>query len=165
MKTILENLYSIISDTAIYLYDSQYHGDYSISGNLWLSEDGNRIFTRGGSVFKTSAVESNDIVYNGELDLYQESYHVSISVFDLVHYALNEEIYLLGSRGYDKPKYPYLFIHNHENLLLKGKIALEKYITRDGVGGGAYYEPDPFNSPGDEAYVITKAYESGLLYE
>ncbi|MEK6482534.1 hypothetical protein WJR50_33710 [Catalinimonas sp. 4WD22] len=161
--------YSIENDTAVYMYDSQYHGDYSISGNLWLSEDGNRIFSRGGSVFKTSTVESNDMVYNGELDLYQEAYHVLTSVFDLEHNALNQEIYLLGSRGYDKPKYPYLFIHNHENLLLKDKIGLEKYITRDGQGGGSYYEPDPYfvflNNAGNEAFVITKAYESGLLYE
>src|SRR5690606_17404486 len=37
----------ITNDTAIYLYDSPYHGDYPINGDLWLSEDGKRIFTKG----------------------------------------------------------------------------------------------------------------------
>lgn len=161
--------FNIQSDTALYLYDSPYHGDYSISGDLWLSEDGSRIFTRGGNVFKTSEVKTGDMAYNGELDLYQEAYHRSSSVFGLDHNANTQKVYLIAADGYDVPKFPYLFIHSYENLLLSEKIALEKYITRDGKGGGAYYEPEPYfvfsNSVGDEAYVITKAYESGLLYE
>lgn len=161
--------FDIQSDTAQYLYDSPYHGDYSISGDLWLSEDGGRIFTRGGSVFKTSEVKSNDMTYNGKLDLYQEVYHRSSSVFGLEHNANAQKVFLIAAGGYDVPKFPYLFIHNYDNLLLSEKVALEKYITKDGNGGGAYFEADPYfvfsNNLGNEVYVITKAYESGLLYE
>lgn len=161
--------YGIQNDTAKLLYDSPYHGDYRIDGDLWLSEDGNRIFTRGGSVFKTSEEKSLDMTYNGELDLYGENNYILTSVFGLDHNANTQKVYLIAAEGYDVPKLPYLFIHNYDNLLLSEKVNLEKYITKDGNGGGAYYEPDPrfvfSNTSGDEVYVITKAYESGLLYE
>jgi hypothetical protein len=59
--------YDISSGTADYLYDSPYHGDYPMCGDLWLSEDGLRIFTKCGSVFRSSTVQNEDMVYNGSL--------------------------------------------------------------------------------------------------
>lgn len=49
------------------LYDSPYHGDHPIGGNLWFTETGDRIFTAAGSVFRTSAVEAQDMLYAGSL--------------------------------------------------------------------------------------------------
>jgi hypothetical protein len=51
------------------LYDSPYHGDYPMNGNLWFSEDGNRIFTSGKTVLKTSEIKSTDMLYNGTLNI------------------------------------------------------------------------------------------------
>ena len=59
--------YSIENGTAKYLYDSPYHGDYSMGGDLWISEDGLRIFTKSGNAFKSSEVQDQDMKYNGSL--------------------------------------------------------------------------------------------------
>ncbi len=59
--------HSIVSGAAELVSDSPYHGDYSMCGNLWLSHDGERIFTACGNVFRSSDVEANDMLYNGSL--------------------------------------------------------------------------------------------------
>jgi K319L-like, PKD domain len=59
--------YSIAGGTAQYLYDSPYHGTYPMGGELWFTEDGSRIITRNGGVYKTSPVQAQDMVYNGSL--------------------------------------------------------------------------------------------------
>jgi hypothetical protein len=53
--------------TASYLYDSPYHGDYAFSGNVWVSEDGLRLFARSGNVFRSSEVRAEDMTYGGAL--------------------------------------------------------------------------------------------------
>lgn len=57
--------YDIQGGTASFLYDSPYHGDYAMCGDLWLSEDGKRIFTRCGNVFLTATDPAMDMIYNG----------------------------------------------------------------------------------------------------
>jgi len=59
--------YDISAGTASYLYDSPYHGDYPMCGDLWLSEDGLRIFTKCGAVFRSSSLQAEDMLYNGSL--------------------------------------------------------------------------------------------------
>ena len=60
--------YSIQDGTVKELYDSPYHGDYAMCGNLWFSEDGNRIFTACGNVFRSSTSKTEDMIYNGKMD-------------------------------------------------------------------------------------------------
>jgi chitinase len=57
--------YDIQGGTANYLYDSPYHGDYGMCGDLWMAEDGKRIFTRCGNVFFASTDKAKDMTYNG----------------------------------------------------------------------------------------------------
>jgi len=57
----------ISSDTAVYAYDSPYHGDYAFSGALWISESGESIYTRGKTVVSSDPLESKDMVYKGSL--------------------------------------------------------------------------------------------------
>ncbi|WP_460858696.1 hypothetical protein [Rheinheimera gaetbuli] len=59
--------YDIRAGAPAYLYDSPYHGDYAMCGDLWLSQDGLRIFTRCGNVFRASEVREQDMTYNGRL--------------------------------------------------------------------------------------------------
>lgn len=59
--------YDITGGTASVAYDSPYHGDYPVCGDLWISEDGLRIFTRCGRVFRSSDVQAEDMTYNGSL--------------------------------------------------------------------------------------------------
>jgi chitinase len=52
---------------ATYLYDSPYHGDYAFDGNVWISEDGLRLFARSGNAFRSSEVRAEDMLYGGAL--------------------------------------------------------------------------------------------------
>ncbi len=59
--------HDISGGTAAYLYDSPYHGDFAMCGDLWISQDGLRIFTRCGNVFRSSPLQEDDMTYNGSL--------------------------------------------------------------------------------------------------
>lgn len=50
------------------LYDSPYHGDYPMGGDLWFSETGDRIFTKALTVLQTSSQQSLDMVYAATLN-------------------------------------------------------------------------------------------------
>ena len=58
----------ISGGTAVYAYDSPYHGDYSMCGNLWISENGTRIYTKCGNVFRSTADRATDMTYVGRFD-------------------------------------------------------------------------------------------------
>lgn len=48
--------------------DSSYHGDYQMSGNVWINEQGTRLVVAGGHVFRASEDPSLDMVYVETLD-------------------------------------------------------------------------------------------------
>jgi hypothetical protein len=58
---------NIDSGIPVYAYDSPYHGDYPMGRDLWLSADGKRIFTAGGSVFHAADDRKTDMTYAGSL--------------------------------------------------------------------------------------------------
>ncbi len=51
------------------LYDSPYDGDHAMCGNVWMKEDGSRIYTPCGNVFRASTAEADDMTYAGRLQL------------------------------------------------------------------------------------------------
>jgi len=161
----------ISSDTAKYLYDSPYHGDYAINGDLWFSEDGKRIFTRGKSVFKTSIIREQDMLYNGKITLESNSSNNYERIIWLDHLETKKNLYLLSSADdyWDDANKPYVYIYNSDNLTFKNKIELEEYLVSDNIGGGDFYPAEPYfvfsKSNGAEIYAITKAVGSGLLNE
>jgi hypothetical protein len=61
--------FDIQAGTANELYDSPYHGDYEMCGDLWFKQDGAVIYTRCGNTFRTSTVRADDMIYNGRLQL------------------------------------------------------------------------------------------------
>lgn len=60
-------LHDLTNGRSTYLRDSPYHGDYSMCGDLWFSDDGARIFTACGNVFRASTDAATDMTYNGSL--------------------------------------------------------------------------------------------------
>lgn len=48
-------------------------------GNFWISDDGPRIFTRCGEVYRSSDVQAEDMTYNGSLSELQDVTHLSHS--------------------------------------------------------------------------------------
>ena len=59
--------YIINSDTISDWYDSPYHGEYDLGGNLWISEDGTRIFSSSGTSCTSDTVRDQDMLYSGRL--------------------------------------------------------------------------------------------------
>jgi hypothetical protein len=159
--------YDIQNGTAQYLYDSPYHGDYYMGGDLWFEENGERLFTRAGTVFKTSEMQSMDMIYNGKITL-EGSYR---SIVWLDQLDQKREIYLVTQAytWYDEdPLPPYVYVYNSDNLSYKTKMRLEDYSV---VNGDEYmvYAANPYfvfaHSNGTQLYVITKATGSGMVHE
>ncbi|MHC0444028.1 YncE family protein [Flavobacterium sp. 3-218] len=160
--------YDIQNGNAEYSYDSPYHGDYIMNGNLWFSEDGNRIFTRGKTVFKTSELRSQDMLYNGVINTDTNPY-TPIQWLD--HSVAKNNLYLLlvADDSWTQKKLPYIYIYNDSNLAFKNKIPLEQFLVSKNESEKVFYDAEPFfvfsNSIGNNLFVIVKATGSGLAKE
>ena len=158
--------YDIQDGTAQYLYDSPYHGDYYMGGDLWFEENGERLFTRAGTVFKTSETQSMDMIYNGTILL--DGDYRSIAWLDQLD--LKREIYLVRQvAGWsNEPGPPFVDIYNSDNLTHKTKIRLEDFSVANGDVYDIYAANPHFvfaHSNGEQLYVITKANGSGMVHE
>jgi len=156
--------YDIQNGTLSYMYESSYSGSYGM-GNLWFSEDGQRIFTMGRTVLKTSELQSQDMTYNGSIPLENSS-----SVMWLDHSEAKDNLYIISSGdGYNELNKPVILIHNALNLTYKSKIDLEKFVVVDNSGQGNFYNAVPYfvfsNASGNKIYSLTKAAGSGLIHE
>ncbi|WP_264532040.1 BACON domain-containing protein [Flavobacterium sp. N502540] len=158
--------YSIQNGIAQYVYDSPYHGDYPMNGNLWFSEDGTRIFTRGKTVLKTSEIRNQDMIYNGKINTDSNS-----NIEWLDHSSAKNNLYLILTTGdsWTPKKAPFIYVYNSSNLTYKKKIELEKYMIISNNGVGKFYDPEPYfafsDSSGNNLFVITKATGAGLNKE
>jgi len=162
--------YDIQGGTAVYLYDSPYHGDYNIGGDLWFSEDGLRVFTKGGTVFKTSEIKEQDMLYNGTIQLESEVSYYNARIQGLDHSEASKSLFVISSgEGWDASNKPYLYVYNSDNLVFKERIDLEGYMVEDNQGSGTVYEAEPYfvfsKSDGTKAIVLTKAIGSGMIKE
>ena len=79
--------YDIQNGQANFLYDSPYHGQYAFSGDLWMSDDGSRMFTRGRNVFWLTTSQSSDMIYAGSVD----GNNVGVQTLD--HISLKNRVY------------------------------------------------------------------------
>lgn len=158
--------YDIQNGTAQYLYNSPYHGDYGMGGDLWIEESGDRLFTRAGNVFRASETQNQDMVFNGAIIL-EEGYN-SIAWLDQLD--SKKEIFLVLQKNswYNETVPPYVYVYNSDNLTYITKRRLEDYIVVDG-DNCMVYDACPYfvfaYSDGTQIFVITKAVGSGLLHE
>jgi hypothetical protein len=156
--------YDIQNGVATMLYDSPYHGDYPMNGNLWFSEDGNRIFTRGKTVLKTSEIKSTDMLYNGTLN-------TDSNIEWLEHSTEKNTLFVIKNTGdvWTLTRSPYIYTYDSTNLSFKNKLELEKYQVPNNTGGLTYYDAEPYfvfsNSTGTNIFILTKAKGSGLVNE
>jgi len=116
--------YSIAGGTASVLYDSPYHGDYAMCGNLWFSEDGARIFTACGNVFRATSTQATDMTYAGALE-------ATTGVRHLAESTVAGEVLAVPSASY------YGSGHEDESILVfaadfltrKPSVAISPFIT------------------------------------
>lgn len=141
--------YDIRNGTSTYLYDSPYHGDYSMCGDLWMSKDGLRIFTRCGNVFRASEIQEQDMTYNGKIES-------SGQILSLDH--LGDNVVFV-----DESESNFLNFYSYEILEDKGREELPVAILGDQFysteGRFVFYRKD-----GSEIALVEIDNASGLLF-
>lgn len=70
---------------------------YDIGGNLWISEDGTKIFTKEGNVFSSSTIQAQDMLYYGYLsDSHNSDYHIG----SLANSSANGKVFITTKNYY-----------------------------------------------------------------
>jgi hypothetical protein len=156
--------YDISGGTAVYLYDSPYHGDYSMCGDLWMSDDGLRIFTRCGNVFRSSpnryssGTTPEDMTYNGSLSDLSSIMHLS-------HSSAAGKVAVIPEYAVQLAADTELQVYSYAYLVFENSITLPHFLVNSNhyAGHGRYVF---YNSLGSKIYVILQADPtSGLLYD
>ncbi len=126
-----------------WLYDSPYHGDYEMCGNLWFSENGENIYTACGNVFRSSTVRADDMVHTGSLQLNRYLYYYdNFQILSLSQSDTKKEIAVVTSDKYncifDQPSecfYTHLNLYESDFL---GQTAVYSFapMTVNGIAYG-----------------------------
>lgn len=142
------------------LYDSPYHGEYGMCGNVWFKEDGTTIYTRCGNTFRSTTVQSTDMLYSGQLQLSTSQYYgmliESLSQSDATHeIALIEQDSYNCSYGNQWQCFSHLNIYESDYLNRQTVYALSPIA----VGDGTYSQRGMFvfhSANGLHRYVISR---------
>lgn len=148
-----------------------YHGDYEQCGKVWISEDGLRLMSACGTMFRASSDPKQDMTYNGRLDqgLYKLTY--GLTYYGMAHSLPAKLIFALpavdqsrqiSSIDKDIPKQKIL-VFNYESLEFTRTVDLPQFANQSKlVDGNALYIF--INSKGDQFHVVMQAAPgSGLL--
>jgi uncharacterized protein (TIGR03437 family) len=149
--------FDVSSGAPKYQYDWQYHGTYYTGGNLWFSEDNQRIFARSGSVFRISSAQSLDMTYNGQL---------SGPINSVAHSTFVNRVFALPSTGgsyYTAAPQSEIDLYDYQFLASTGKLILP-HIGNNGKSY-AYFGQYVFTTnDGKNVVVIMQADRAaGLL--
>lgn len=151
--------YDIRTDTAIYMYDSPYHGDFSFAGDVWIAEGGARLFARSGNTFKSSTIKAEDMTYTGAL--------TAATFFKWIDHS-SEAGRIATLSG--SPTDSLLRVYDANFLSLKGNLELSPFLVPDGGEGGTLYQSNGkfvfFDGAGLTYVVLVQAkLGSGLFYD
>ncbi len=144
--------YSIAGGTLQFQYDSPYHGDYGMCGDLWITKDGLRIVTKCGNTFRSSPVQSEDMTYVGSLP------GVSNVAF-ADHSTQTAKILVIPSGTTNDTK---LRIHDAAFLALAGEVPLPRFPagSSDFPSHGRFVFHDAASS---RAFVVVQADATSAL--
>ncbi len=158
--------YNISGGTASYLYGSPYWGDYAMCGDLWMSEDGLRIFTRCGNVFRSSpnryssGTTPEDMTYNGALQNLSLVRHLSHSQIIGKVAAIPDNTYSNANADTE------VWTFTYDYLTFQSSVTLPYFVlsnTSAFSGHGRYVF---YNSDGTKSFVVLQAdATSGMLYD
>ena len=119
----------ISSGVATPLYDSPYHGDYEMCGNLWFSEDGEAIYTACGNLFRSSADQAQDMTHVGALELSPSEYDYGWRIHALSESVQDDEIALIEDDDYACDIWPGEAGPCYSHFALYDRLSLEKVTT------------------------------------
>ena len=143
----------------VLLYDSPYHGDYPMCGDLWMSEDGLRIFTKCGNVFRATSSRTDDITYNGALQNLGSIMHLSHSSAIGKVIAIPANTFSVLDSDTEIRTFAYDF------LTFEQSVPLPRFIigSRNYVGHGRFVF---YNSDASKTFVVLQADStSGAIYD
>lgn len=146
-------------------YGTPYHGVHDVCGNLWLAENGARLYTRCGATFSQSETQAQDLLYSGSLPLYAPNgYNEGYLIESLSDSAEAQQVALIEFGGYCQP-YPDT-CRSHVNLYSNASLALAtRYsLTPFTVSGTTYAQWGMFafhSADGSQRYVVSRLY--GML--
>lgn len=133
--------YDISGGNAVVSYDSPYHGDYDVCGDLWITESGDRIYTRCGNTFRADPVRAQDMIYAGSVgDALLWVDHTSVT---------NVAAMIPGSTDTELR-----FIDNE--FLTDLRVADLPTYTTNGIEYPTHGQFVFFRSDGSEAYVVAE---------
>jgi hypothetical protein len=143
-------LHDISAGRSMFLRDSPYHGDYSMCGDLWFSDDGDRIYTACGNVFRASTNPMIDMTYNGNL-----AGATSISFVD--HSDEANLVAVMPRNGFMQTDADTrVRLYEEQFLGLVGELTLPPMIIGSSLvpTGGRFVF---WNSDGSELYTVLRA--------
>ena len=154
--------WDVRGDHAVGMYDSPYHGDYDMCGNLWFHENGASIYTACGNSFRSSEVQAQDMIYAGALEMTPTEFYGWLIV-SLSQSAATNEIALIeeGERYYCRiipgsgPCYTHLTLFESDFL---NRLAIYT-IGPVTVNDTAYAQRGMFifhNADGTQKYMISR---------
>jgi hypothetical protein len=146
--------------------DSPYRGIYPMCGNLWLSQDGETIYTACGHTFSSSADQVQDMAYVGGMALTPSDFNNRWRIPSLSDSAQADEIalieddypchFMLEEFG---PCYSHFALYERQSLAMLARYAFN-LVSIDGFDyaqSGLYVFHDATNS---RKYVIGRAVNS-----
>lgn len=151
--------YDITGGTPAYAYRSPYWGTYPVCGDLWMSEDGLRIFTKCGSVFNSTSLQATDMVYGGALPNLASIRHLS-------HSSAAGNVIAIPDNSWSTTNLDTeVRVYGYQYLTFVQSIPLPHFV----VGNNAYAGHGRFvfyNSTGAKSFVVLQADTgSGMLYD
>lgn len=149
--------YDIRSGVAELMYDSPYHGDYSFGGDIWIADDGGRLFARSGNVFRSSTSQSEDMTYAGSLDEWMRW---------VEHSSAASRIFAVPGGHWTSEEPTQIQVYDPQFLAYQGSVDLPRFRVPTASGTLLYASFGRFafvSSSGDLAHVLVEADpESGM---
>jgi hypothetical protein len=148
--------YNIDAGTAVYVYDSPYHGDYPFYGMIWVSDNGEKLFARTRNIFNSSPDRENDMTYAGQLAGLSH-----LIAFDYSTTANRIYAVLRSQSGWVYPPDTKIQIYQADFATFIKTIPIPSLILPDGDGGATFYEAQGyygfFNQSGSKYHILTHA--------
>ena len=154
--------FDLAGGVASYLYDSPYHGDYGMCGDLSFKDDGSTVYTRCGNTFRTSTTKAQDMVYSGKLQLSSAQYY-SYWITSLSQTSATKEIALIetdNSCTFGDPTLCYSHLALYESDFLNRQSVNSLGLVA--VAGTSYAQRGLFvfhSSDGKHRYMISRLLE------
>lgn len=155
------------SSTLVYGQDSAYHGDYAFSGdgNIWISEDGARLFASSGNVFRSRSSRSGDMSFSGRLFPEGQTFHLVRHVSTSV--ALDRVFSLVEERErWEETDITEMTVHDRLDLSVLGTVEAPPItLPNDRIIAGNLRYVFP-RADGAAVYLIQQGETgSGLVYD